>query len=104
MKTVLVIYSNHRLPLTTIGNRKKYAFNTEDDLKPGDMLNTTAYDTKLQVVKVLDKSFKYYNEATGELSDEFTSTRQWVIKKLIMREDDDTSVYGNIIDREDEKK
>ena len=38
------------------------------------MIKSSAYYTNMQIVKVLDKSYKYFNHFSGELSDEFYST------------------------------
>ncbi len=96
--TVLVVYTNTKLTdKASIGRLKKYSFNTSSILKDGDMIETKEYDTKLQVVKVLDKDFKYFNRSTGELSNTFNSSSQWEIRELKLREDDSDVVYGKLI-------
>lgn len=82
MKTILVVYTNVKRTTDQYKGMKKYSFNTEADVQIGEMLETSAYDTKLQVVKILDKSFKYYNAVTGEMSDEFNNSLQWEIQTL----------------------
>ena len=98
MKTILVIYTNKKLTKSSeIGKNKRYAFNTEADLKEGDMFESNDYSTKLQVVKVLDKSYIYYNASTGELSDMFTSASQWLIRTVVIREDVSDVVYASLV-------
>ena len=87
MKTILVIYTN-----VAKGNKTKdvrYSFNTESEVSIGDMIKSNNYTTAMEVVKVLDKSYKYFNRITGEMTDEFTNTNQYEIKELkIVNEDD----------------
>lgn len=86
LKTVLVVYSNRELNEVDVMRLKKYSFNTLADLKIGDRLASDDYDTKMQVVKVFDESFKYYNSSTGELSNNFNSTSQWDIRELVIQD------------------
>lgn len=79
-KTIFVIYTNVKKESGSYD--KRYAFNTESEVKEGDMLKTDNYKTNLQVVKVLDKSYKYFNRETGELSDVITSTHQFEIRDI----------------------
>ena len=96
MNTILVIYSNTKLESKKdIARTKRYSFNTESDVKEGDLIKTQEYSTNLQVVKVLDTSFKYYNASTGELSNEFKSTLDWEIRRLEIREDTEEVIYGS---------
>ena len=97
-KTVIVVYTNRKLKKAEIGKAKKYAFNSSFDLKEGDMINSPSYETNMQVVKVLDKPHKYYNASTGELSEAYSSTSQWEIRDLIIREETEEEViYGTLI-------
>jgi hypothetical protein len=81
-KTILVIYTD--VKVNDLVYNKRYAFNTESDVKEGDMLNSPNYSTKMQVVKVLDKSFKYFNKVTGELSDDYTNSNQFETRDLVI--------------------
>ena len=100
--TILVIYTNALIAASQVGTKKRYSFNTEEgSVKEGDLIETPAYDSKLQVVKVLDQEYKYYNAATGDLSNEFTSSAQWEIKNLKIRDEEETNtIFGKIINRE----
>ena len=83
MKTILVIYTNSKITNNKdICKAKKYSFNTDSNVEVGDMIKSSAYDTNMQIVKVLDKSYKYFNHFSGELSDEFNSTSQWEIRTI----------------------
>lgn len=97
MKTILVCYTSKKLVKGDVHKYKKYAFNSKSDIKEGDLIDSPNYDTQMRVVKVLDKSFTYYNASTGELNDDFNSTSQWEIRELIIREDTEDVVYGNIV-------
>jgi hypothetical protein len=95
MKTILVIYTNSKLESKKdIAKNKRYSFNTESDVKEGDLIKTQEYSTNLQVVKVLPEAFKYYNASTGELSNEFKSTLDWEIRRLEIREEDEEIIFG----------
>jgi hypothetical protein len=52
----------------------------------------------MQVVKILDTSFKYFNRATGELSNEFNSTEQWEIRTIVVRDKDEPEVVHAFIE------
>jgi hypothetical protein len=98
MKTIIVIYTNSRInKKSDIGRRKKYSFNTSGDVLVGDMLNSHTYDTKMQVVKVLGKSHKYYNSSTGKLSNTYTSTSQWEVRTLEVRDTSEDIIYASIV-------
>ena len=100
MKTVLVIYTDRvGLSKTEVARTKKYAFNTSSEFEIGDIIESQNYDTNMMVVKVLESSFTYFNAATGELSNDFTSTAQWTIRELVIREDEEEVVYGRIVNR-----
>lgn len=95
MKTILVIFTKNKVEdSSTIATTKKYSFNTNEEIEVGDMLKSSSYSTELQVVRVLDKSFKYYNSVTGEMSDEFTSSAQSEIKTLVIRNEDTSIIYA----------
>lgn len=98
MKTILVIYLNGvRSSKTDRLRLKKFAFNTKDDLKVGDVITSQSYDVNMHVVKVLPEAFEYLNSSTGELSNEFTSAHQWEIRELIIQPKDKDKVYGSLI-------
>jgi hypothetical protein len=100
MKTIIVIYSNEKLNnKIDIGKHKRYAFNISSKIKVNDLIESSDYDTNMQVIKILTKPYKYYNRTTGELSDTYTSTAQWEVRTLIIRDNnpDETVVYGRIL-------
>ena len=100
MKTILVVYTNKdSLSKKEIRTMKAYAFNTKSEVSENNLIETNSYTTKLLVIKVLDKEFKYYNSSTGELSNEFTSTAQREIVTLEIREEDEEIVYGKIVEK-----
>ena len=96
MKTILVVYTNTALTEKQISDRKmqKYAFRTEEDPKKGDMIESKAYSGKMQVVDVISNDYKYYNSSTGELRSDINSTRCYLIKEIVLREDDELTVYA----------
>src|SRR5699024_883493 len=99
--TILVVYLNkqiERLPSKReLRSKKAYAFNTSSEVKEGDLLESPEYTNILQVVKVLDTSYKYYNASTGELSNSFNFTAQKEIAVLEIRDDDADIVYASKI-------
>ena len=98
MKTIIVIYTNSRVTKKSdIGRHKKYSFNTAGDVLEGDMLDSPNYDTNMQVVKVLGKSHKFYNSSTGKLSNTYTSTSQWEVRTLEVRNTSEDVVYASIV-------
>ena len=98
-KTILVIYTDSPIKdKREIGKRKKYSFNTNSEVKEGDMISTPEYTTKLQVVKVLDQAYTYYNGVTGDLSNDFTSTSQWTIRQLELRDEEVDVIYGKLVE------
>ena len=97
MKTILVVYTNRQMSKKEIAGAKKYAFNTDSDLKVGEIISSQEYTTPMMVVKVLDESYQYFNFATGELTNKFNSTSQWEIRTLIIREDEEMAIYAKRI-------
>jgi len=99
MKTIIVIYTADKITdKKEISRAKKYSFNTSSKVKIGDLIETNTYDTPMQVVKILPKAFKYFNGATGLLSDKFDSTTQWEIRTLEVRTKVESEViYGSLI-------
>lgn len=96
MKTILVVYTNTALTIKQVSDSKlqKYVFRTEEDLKVGDIIESKAYTSKMQVVDVIDSDYKYYNAATGELRNDINSTKCYPIKKIVLREDDELTIYA----------
>lgn len=78
---------------------KQYSFNTSANVKVGDMIKSPDYNTKMQVVEVLDKAYKYVNLADGKLGDKRDSTRQFELRvlKLDNQNDDANTVRGTIM-------
>lgn len=95
MNTIIVVYTPNKASDASIAKKAKYAFNTNCSVQVGDILESSSYNDYMQVVKVLDRSYIYYNKHTGELSDEYTSTGQWHIKELVLREENPEVVYAS---------
>lgn len=87
MKTIIVIYTAGFTAKT--GYQTRYAFNTDDDIKVDDMLESSSYSTNMQVVKVLPLAYLFFNKETGEMSNEYTSSKQFEIKTLRLAEPED---------------
>lgn len=94
MKTIIVVYSDTKVPNNC--RLKKYAFNTKKEINKGDTISSPNYTTKMQVVDVLEESFKYYNVLTGDLSNEFNSTNQYEIRELVFT-DSENIVIGTLV-------
>lgn len=59
-----------------------------------------AYGTKMQATDVIDNDFRYYNASTGELRNDINSTKCYLIKTLVLRADDDLTVYANKVEED----
>ena len=76
MKTIFVVFAEEKaifyqkkrhLTPEEIAERKPYAYNTNADLKEGDLLNPKMGTHLLQVVRVMDEYFTWYNTKSDEL-------------------------------------
>lgn len=105
MKTIIVIYATNKETNSDLIKRyKHYAFNTNSDIKVGDLIKfSNSAKEKIQVVRVLEESFKFYNDKTGDLSNNYTSIAQHEIKELVIREDAQNVTYGSLIKEENDK-
>ncbi len=99
METILVVFTKKKLESTSEINRlKKYAYNTKSYLQEGDMISSKNYDSLLQVVKVLDQAYNYYDGTTGGMSNEPDSSNSRRIKELVLNQvNDDNFVYGRLL-------
>lgn len=61
------------------------------------MIESKAYTSNMQVTDVIDTDYKYYNSITGELRNDIISTQCYPIKKLVLREDDELTVYSKVV-------
>ena len=96
--TIFVYFGNTVLTSQELRKQKLYAFNTADKVAVNDViLCKNNYTTPFVVANVLDKEFAYYNSATGDLSNELTSTAQRKIVTLKLRDDEPEVVYGKIV-------
>ena len=80
MKTILVIFTDQKLE--DASKMKRYSFNTARQVEVGDLIESPAYKTKLQVVEVLNACFTNVNIRTGELTDKETSSIIYPIREL----------------------
>lgn len=86
MKTILVVYvKDKKVSDQEAYKMKKYSFNTDSEVEVGDLIESPAYDSLMQVVSVLDEAFEYVNIQTGELSSKFNSTSQYKIRQLVIQ-------------------
>lgn len=61
---------------------KKYCFNSEDDIKVGDIIKCPAYKRNLQVIEELPKSYLYFNFVSGILKNKIDHPKDAAIKEL----------------------
>lgn len=92
-KTIFVVYSMNKADIKKC-KVKRYAFNTESDVKVGDVLRSKDYSTDMIVAEVLDKAYSYYNNMNGDLSDTMNSSSLRAIKVMAIREEEDDVVYA----------
>jgi hypothetical protein len=98
LKTIFVTYFSDRTNIANDCKIKRYAFNTESDVKIGDELKSKSYSSSMSVVEILDKAYTYYNNINGDLSNEITSTSMRKIKVLEIREEEDNIVYATKVE------
>lgn len=96
MKTILVVYTNERLSVEQINNRKmqKYCFRTESEVEVGDVLKSKSYTNNMVVTDIVDVAYKYYNAQNGEMTNTISSTKCYPIKTLVLREEDESTIYA----------
>ena len=96
MKTINVIYTNNRINSTKeVNSKPKYSFNTESDLKVGDIIKSSQYSSNMQITAVLDKCYRYVNCKTGDLSMDCNSTNCFAIMELVIQEEN--KIYGTLV-------
>ena len=100
MKTILVVYTDQKLSVEEINNKKmqKYCFRTESEVNVGDVLKSNNYTTNMVVTDVVDKDYKYYNKQSGEMIDTINSTNCYPIKTMVLREEDTNVVYATKVE------
>ena len=94
MKTIIVIYKKIT---KEVNSKPKYSFNTNSDLKVGDIIKSSQYSSNMQVVSVLDKCYRYVNCKTGDLSMECNSTNCFAIRELVIQDKEENKIYGTLI-------
>lgn len=102
MKTILVVYTKTScVAVNEVNNpqHQKYAFriNGAVDVQVGDILKSPAYSSNMIVVDVLDKDYQFYNQITGELKFEVTSTKDFPIKTLEFTEKDNLTEFASFV-------
>ncbi len=92
-RTIFVVYTNGTSK-GVITNRclKRYAFNTESEVSVGDIIESKDYESRMVVVKVLTREYKYYDRITGVLSNKLTSTGMYDIKDIKIVENVDSEM------------
>lgn len=96
MKTIIVVYTDIKLSKADWQTMKRYSFNTRSKVRIGDMIEGDRYSTAMQVIEILDTTYKYVNVGTGELSNKkAANTKQYEIREL--RVNDDKS-NGNVVE------
>ena len=61
-------------------------------MKKGDILESPEYNSMLHVVEIFDKSFRFFNRVTGELSNEINNSNSYEIKELKVVEKESSDV------------
>ena len=102
MKTILVVYTNEKLTVEQINSRKmkKYCFRIDGEIAVGDVLKSKTYSTNMVVTDILDTDYKYYNNQTGDLSNEITSTMCYLIKTIVIRTEEEDVIYATKVANE----
>ena len=96
MKTINVIYTNNRINSTKeVNSKPKYSFNTESDLKVGDIIKSSQYSSNMQIIAVSNICYRYVNCKTGDLSMDCNSTNCFAIRELVIQEEN--KIYGTLV-------
>ena len=67
MKTIKGIYTQQRIADDDFArNEQQYTFNTEENIKVGDMIQTNEYRNKIQVTEILSEVFVFLNTKTWQ--------------------------------------
>ncbi len=83
VENFIVVYAPEPVTPSQAQTMKRYSFNTASDVHIGDRIQTSLYETPMQVVEILPQSFRYIDTASGELSNEKKmSTKQFEIREL----------------------
>lgn len=93
MKTILVVFNASSVDEANSNKLQKYAFNTKEEVKVGDVLTSNSYTGSMLVTDVLETSYKYYNNKTSQLTDTINSTCCYPIKELILGTENTNMVY-----------
>lgn len=93
-KTIFVVYTTET-DMNKVKSMKlhRYAFNTKEDLKVGDIIISDNYETPMVVVSVLDFVYTYVNVRTGELLNEVNSTYCYPIRMLEEKTVEEDVIY-----------
>lgn len=75
MKTISVIFTKEKLNLIP-SSTKRYTFNTESEVKEGDLIEIEGYRGKQQVVELKKSLYKFYDSTNGNLYEEQPSLAQ----------------------------
>lgn len=67
MKTFLAIFTETKLNHPS-NRRKRYAFNTDDDIKVGDLIKCNLYHQPIQVTRIIRHYKKWYDPTNGKLT------------------------------------
>ena len=98
MKTIIVIYTNNRINSSKeVNSKPKYSFNTNSDLKVGDIIKSSQYSSNMQVISVLDKCYRYVNCKTGDLSMDCNSNNCFAIRELVIQDEEENKIYGTLV-------
>lgn len=93
LRTILVVYSNTRLTPKQTQTLCRYSFNTKDAVKVGTRFSSPDYQTAMQVVEVMAKTYRYVNTHTGDLSNtRAPSTKQYEIRVVEIEDPQQTTV------------
>ena len=96
MKTIIVIYTNNRINSSKeVNSKPKYSFNTESDLKVGDIIKSSQYSSNMQIIAVSNICYRYVNCKTGDLSMDCNSTNCFAIRELVIQEEN--KIYGTLV-------
>jgi len=100
MKTIIIAFVHKRTSdaaPVNLSTRKKYAYNTEAAIIPGDIIKSPNYEDSMFVMYVLPKKYSFFNNINGKLSCSITSLYDREIRPLVLKAGAENSITGHIV-------
>jgi len=91
MKKVIVVYTNRKLTPIEYQGMKPYVFNTNSNLKIGDMISSPKYDNPMQIIGVMEASVPQIVEVADFINK--GRFNQYSVRELVENIPDPSFIY-----------